>query len=360
MVREERVGASLFREPGTLPAGRFAARFSVAYFEASDAFVATYQNETEPEGCSGSDNRCYTVIGLEPSARVTALNFGLSYGLADLVEVYLNAPVVITNASADISYTNELNVPGRGLSYVEVGRESAEQIARGGTVDLDDGSGNVSAIGLRRRNLNDFAVRGLSDASFSDGTSVGLGQVAIGTKLRSPTLADWFDAAISAELLLPSPSQEEFAGIDSAGFAVRLLTAGRLHQDLRLLTAAGYTYDGRFESLRGLTWSAGLAYSQSWGTLDLGLGGSLYQEGIRWTPQGIQSFDDPEQGTVSQEYVLADGQSNELDNNFVDLRIGAKFPIGSSFALSGGVIIPIVGDDFRPDAIGSLGVEVYF
>lgn len=360
MMREERVGANLFREPGTLGAGRFAARVSTAYFEAADSFVATYRNVSDPEGCPGSDGSCYTVIGLAPSARVVALNFGLGYGLADLAELYLNVPVVITNASADVSYTNELNQPTQSLSYVDVGRESADAVARGGTVDLPDGAGGVSTIGLRKRNLNDFAVRASADAAFSDGTNIGLGQIALGAKLRLPTIAERLDLALNAELWMPSPSQDEFAGVDSAGFAVRLLSAVRVADELRLLTAAGYLYDGEFASLRGLNWSTGLAYSQRWGTIDAGLGGSLYQEGIRWTPEGIESFDDVEQGTSRQEYELAAGQSNELDRNFIDLRIGAKFPIGSAVALSAGAIIPIVGDDFRPDAIGSLGLEVYF
>lgn len=358
MVREERVGANLFREPGTLGSGRFAARVSTAYFEASDSFLATYRNTSdrscEPEGC-------YTVVGIAPEASVVAINFGVGYGLADYAEVYVNVPIVITDVSADVSYTNELSRPEDRQRYVDVvGRDTARRIARGENVPLDDGTGQTSTIGLRRTNLNDFAVDELSDASFSDGTSVGLGQVALGTKLRFPRIANRLDLALNAEILLPSPNEDEFAGVDSAGFNVRLLSALRIVDDLRLLTAAGYTYDGDFESLRGFTWSSGLVFSQTWGTVDLGLGGTLYQEGIRWTPREVESLPDPDRGIDRAEYVLADGESNELDDNFVDVRIGAKFPIGSSFALSGAAIIPVVGSDFRPDAIGSIGFEAYF
>src|SRR5690606_26578024 len=143
--------------------------------EADDSFVASYRNVTATDGCDAAGGPCYTAVGLAPSARVFALNFGLGYGIADSAEVYVNLPVVVTNASADVSYTSRLDDDAFRDASFDVDGESVREIARGGQVRFDDfeNPGEEVVIGLRRRNLNDLALGEFADASFSDGTNVG-------------------------------------------------------------------------------------------------------------------------------------------------------------------------------------------
>src|SRR5690606_9914243 len=116
--------------------------------------------------------------------------------------------------------------------------------------------------------------RAFPNARFNEGTSVGLGQVGLGAKYALFSYGG-FELSPAFDLLLPSPSEDEFAGPDSVSLVPRALASFQFIPELTGYADAGYNYTVEFQELSGLLWSAGVSASPlERFVLDVGVGGT--------------------------------------------------------------------------------------
>jgi Putative MetA-pathway of phenol degradation len=338
------LGPTSLRSPQTVGARKFSIRIAGSYFELADtkAPIPYLINDAagNPLGAA--------MLGLQADAKVGLLNFGGNYGITDRIEVNLNVPVVIVDAQASQIFstrTDALNVPPQDAPLSGVGFDGSipQTVA-----DLNDALQPGGPLSLRTEN---FSALGFN---FNEGTHVGVGRISVGAKavVYADKLAQ---IAFAPEFFCPSPSEAEFAGSNSPAILPRVIGAFRVSDPVRLHVDAGYDYDFDNNELRRFVWNGGLSYALSNVTVDGGLGGSTFNEGIQWTPT-TAPFTAPN-GATGTIQALA---SNRLGRNFLDALGGIKVRVAQKTVLSGSVNVPLNNDGFRAAAVGTFAVEQYF
>lgn len=358
-VREAYVGPTILRRPEVIGNRRLNLRMAVSYFELSHDFSPIFyevQTEKVAKGTGQGENepsaRGFTAYGLEASAKVAVLNFAAAYGFWDRFEARLTLPVVIVDAHAATEFFVPTFDAETAPSEAPVAAsESREQFF-----------GEVRS----EENPNGTIVRRL--ATFEDtnntpdeGTDVGLGRIGLGGK-ASLYKSKRFQVAAATELFFPSPNQDELAGPDSFAVGPRVIGELVAADSIRLLLDLGYDYDFEHAELRRFVWNTGASIGYGSFTFDLGFGGSEYAEGVKWTPDAasailFDSFGNPD---TLVEFIKVPGEDNELSTTTVDLLVGIKLEVANNLALTGAVSVPLDDREFRPDAQGTLGVEVQF
>lgn len=339
-VRSDRLGPTVLRSPKTIGQGRWSLRLATSYFELSESFgPIDYSIE------SGGRPPEFSKFGLSPQAEVGVIDLAVTYGVVSWLEINLSVPITIVQAQAVASVTTARacltdDIGAACLPVVrDRGRLGSPEFRRGTDPDLIQ----VAAP------MREFSV------DFNDGTSVGLGRIGIGVKgevYADPT----FQLSVAPEISLPSPSESEFAGSDSTGLAARVIGGAKLAEIVRLYGDVGYQYDTSFEELSRLVWDVGISMPLAIATFDFGVGGSLYDKAIDWTPSTVQ-ISDP---ATQRDITLTALGDNSLGRNFIDLLGGVKLNLRDGAVLSGAVTVPVTSDGFRPAAVGTLVLEVYF
>ena len=190
---------------------------------------------------------------------------------------------------------------------------------------------------------------------FNNGTHVGVGRISLGAKAL--LYADKIlELAPMLEFYFPSPSQAEFAGSDSPAILPRLVAAFTLPRAAKLHVDAGYDYDFDHDELRRFVWNFGPSLPiGGWVTLDAGVGGSKFSQGVRWTPNSAPYNDfNGQPGTIQ---ALGD---TRLGSNFIDALCGIKFRLSDKSVISGAVNVPVNNEGFRAAAVGTVAAEFYF
>lgn len=334
--RRELLGPISFRTPFTIGRGRLSARVATSYFGASRTFAPLLYSFTD--GSSSS----YTQFGLSATARVGIVNVGATYGVSDALEVNVDVPLTIVDAHATQSFPISAGdaslPPGQAPIRPESSPERLTRFLEAGTLVMHEES---------------FAARGYD---FNDGTSVGMGRATIGVKYTLPV--DWPIAlAFAPEFFFPSPSEEEFAGSDSAAILPRLVAQYDFAQWLNLHVDVGYEYDSDVAQLRRLTWDTGVSLSRTNFMVDFGVSGSEFDAAIRWSPRKMRGA--PTQAFPSGRELTAIGD-NSLGTTYVNLLAGLKVRVTNATVLGGTVGVPVTSDGFRPDAIATIAFEAYF
>jgi hypothetical protein len=213
---------------------------------------------------------------------------------------------------------------------------------------LDDRLANGSAT-LVPRPVSDLGVDGLDGS-----TEVGLGRTSVALKaafLRQ----DRAQLAAQLGVYLPSPSENELAGTASTSLFPRVLGSIQAADALRFYGDVGYDYDFDISELRRFVWNVGGSWATTALSVDLGIGGSLYQEGIDLFLDGGRLA--TELGDLS---ITGIDDDFKLQTNLIDVVVGVKIRIVDNAFLSGVATIPVVDVDFRPEAIGTISGQVIF
>lgn len=330
------LGPTAFRSPLTIGKGKMSVRVAGSYFELSNT-----QNPITYE-VAGLERPVFTRFGLKTQAKVGLFNFAYSYGPLEWLELSVNVPVTVVKAKATSSFltpTDEANVP---IGDAPVAAAFSEQ-------DLD------TLLERDRIFYREGTVNQLG-ADFNDTTSWGLGRVSLGGKAQF-VKSEYVDAAFSMEIFLPSPSEDEYAGTNSAAFLPRLITAINLFEGAKAHIDAGYDFDTEFAELRRFVWNTGVSYALPGVTFDTGVGGSKFNRGIEWTPS---AFVQPPGSEVDVPLNFTALGDNTLGTNYVDFLFGVKGQILDNMVVSGAVNVPLNDQGIRADAVGTVAVEMYF
>jgi len=344
-VISEWLGPTALRSPQTIGAHRFSIRFASSYFELADTKAAIPYRVNNAAGQPFG----VAMLGLQANARVGLMNWGANYGITDQLEVMLNLPVAVVDASASQIFstkTKDLNVPpnAANLSGVPV----VDGDVAGAVAHLNQALQPGGPLSLRKNTFNALGF------DFNEGTHAGVGRISIGAK-RVVYADEWAQIALAPEFFFPSPSQADFAGSNSAAILPRVIAAFRVTQPLHLHIDAGYDYDFDNNELRRFVWNGGGSIAIPGATFDLGVGGSTFNEGIKWTPT-VAPFTDFTGNTGT---IQALG-SNRLGRTFVDALGGVKIRVANKTVLSGSVNVPLNNEGFRAAAVGTVAVEQYF
>lgn len=342
-VRGQRMGPTAFRAVEPVGAGRFSFRLSASYFELSDSFgPITYF--IEPTNPALSSPKGYAQFGLSADAKVEVTSFTLNYGIGNRFEVIFNLPIVVVDAQASQSYTTRAD----NADPKKVPPKQAV-LSGGRTVAELDSLLKSGRVVFRSDRFSDLGFQ------FNDGTHVGVGRISLGAK-GVAYKAKYLQLALSTELFMPSPNEDEFAGSATGAILPRAIAAVPVAPLLKLRLDAGYDYDFDSAELRRFVWNAGASVPMQRASFDVGVGGSDYDQAIRWTPSvahGIANSTFPATTLTAQ-------NDNRLETDFVDFLFGVKVRITGPWVLSGAVTVPLNGGGFRPAAAGTGAVEVYF
>jgi len=331
------LGPTAYRAPLTIGKGKMSVRVATSYFELNNR-----QNPIDYE-VTGLAQPLFTKFGLQTRARVGLFNASFSYGPTEWAELSVNFPITIVNAQARSSF-----VTLRAEQDAPIGDAP---VAAATSLDaLDRNLQPGGPLILREGTVNQLG------ADFNDSTSVGLGRVSLGGKAQF-VQTDWIDAAASMEIFLPSPSEDEYAGTNSAAFLPRLIAAINLVDGVKLHVDAGYDFDTEFSELRRFVWNTGFSFAIPRVTFDGGFGGSKFNRGIEWTPS---SFVQPPGSEVDVPLLFNSLGDNTLATNYVDFLFGVKGQILDNMVLSGAVNVPLNDQGIRAEAVGTVAVEMYF
>jgi hypothetical protein len=353
-VRRSRLGPTSFFAPETIGRGTVDLRFATSYFELGQSFRPIDYQVTDDEG----SRLGYTKAGMSVSATVGVFSVAATCGLLGDLDLSLTIPITIVDAHSSISFTtcqaetsdlcgttpNPPVYDARFIAVVDRARIDAPAFLRGEDPSIFQRSGSASAF-----------AEGGGRVPFEEGTQLGLGRVLIAAK-RSFRGWSAFRAAVLAQVAVPSPSQDAYAGSDSTGLMVRAIAAADVAEDARVLADAGYEYDTRFDELSRFVWDLGASYAFARATVDLGVGGSVYAAPIAWTPGRTSTFVEQVGGSIT----LTALQDNEVGTTYVAVRTGARVRLTESATLSGTVTIPVDDDTFHADAVGTLALDVAF
>lgn len=334
------MGPTSFRSPVGVGKGRFSLRAAASYFELDQNFGPI---DYKVSGPSFADPPGYvTRFGLQAGAEVGLINLALNYGVTDRIEVNVNLPIVIVNA--------------RGSEVFLALDPRFGPIAVEQDVEIDDFGLTVAS-----QQFSEFP-----NVDFQEDHTAGLGRISLGAKV-SLYSGDRFQLALSPEFFFPSPSESELAGSDTAAVLPRLVSQFVAFPSWRLHADIGYDADFERSELRRFTWNVGSSVPFEVShtvagerrktdlTLDFGVGGSEFEEGIEWTPRRAAGLDqDRDPITVR---ALS---GTRLGNTFVDFLGGVKIRVSEQSVISGSVNVPLNGDGFRAVAVGTLAGEFYF
>jgi len=333
----EELGPFSFRIPDTIGKNVFSFRGAMTYFNLSDTYdpilYEVIDNRTGPDR---RDNMV-TEFGLSVDARVFLWNLSGTYGIADNSDLSINVPLVFVDASATQTYLTSRAIP-EGTVLLAQDQDQIDRLIANGDASFAGQAVEPPAL------------------QFSDGSNFGLGRVSLGSKTSLLESED-FSLAIAPELFFPSPSQSSFSGSDTWAILARVIGAYHFSDMFHVQADAGYDYDFSIAQLRRFVWNAGGWVTTSMATFDFGFGGSLFDEGVDFTPrqaEGRTSVGYPEGNQI---VALGDP---ELGKNYVDFLGGVKFRLGDSSVLAGGVNVPITSDGLRAVAVGTVSFEYYF
>jgi hypothetical protein len=303
-------------------------RAGISYFGLSHSFAPIVYSVRDLAG----NLIGYTKFGLNASARVGLLNLAATYGITGAIEASMNVPIVLADVDGSQVFVTTANNP----AFIV-----ASPTVEGLNAGLNDG-----ALVFRTQQFKTL---------FDVGTHVGLGRISLALK-EAVASGAWWHFALSQELFVPSPSQSEFAGSDSTAILPRALVAVQAAPWATLHADVGYDYDFEVAELRRFTWNVGPSFAATNATFDLGIGGSVFQEAIRWTPTNA-----PLQGSGEfQSLTLHAEEDNSLGTNYVDFLAGFKVRVAENTVVSGVVDVPLDDSGFRPAAVGTLAIEQYF
>lgn len=336
--RDRSLGPISFRSPQTIGEGRFAFRFAASYFDLSETlgpidYLVNIQGQQDRYGRFGT--RVDTSVGL--------LNFGLNYGFTEWLEASINIPVTIVDAQASNLFSSPNPPPG--------GNEFAAGL-RFTRAELRDSLKNGELV-IRDKTFTESLF------DFNDGTHAGVGRISVGAKAlilsKGPVRV-----AASTEFFCPSPNEDQFSGSESPAILPRVIGMADLAPYARLHVDAGYDYDFDVDELRRFVWNIGGSFPLTdWAMFDLGMGGSVFNSGIRWTPKralGVSGL----QGPTTVDTTITAQEDTTLGTNFVDFLGGIRFLVSRNVVLTGAVNVPVNSDGLRPAAVGTGAVEVYF
>jgi hypothetical protein len=332
-VASGKLGPAVFRSPRTIGPGKFSVRGAASFFE-------LYKNlGTIPYRITGfpDEPELFTRLGLEVDAKVGLFNLAAGYGVIEGLEIGLNVPITVVDASAQniAAFIGDSDVFAAARSIAEL--DAA--ILRGDAT-------------LRAEPFSSFP-----NTQFNEGTSVGLGQIGLSTKYALLRY-EGFELSPALELLMPSPSEDEFAGPEELSVVPRILTSFQFLSELTGYADLGYNYTVDLQELSGFIWNAGLsATPDPRFVFDVGVGGTYYAEGIEWTPG---AFVQPPGAIVDVPLTLQAVGDNTLGQNYVDFLFGLKLQVTESSVLNGAVRVPVNDEGFRPFVAGTLAYEVYF
>ena len=332
-TQSAQLGPTILRSTNSIGADRLSVRFATTYFNLDDTFNPIVYHATGTNFPHGA----YAKFGTTANAQGVLFGFAATYGFTDRIEATVNIPFSVVDAQASQIYTA---VPPPSPPYVAGARsvELLNQQIHDGTIILRTAS--FTALG----------------ADFNEGTHVGLGRISVGGK--GLLLADRRgELAVSGDFYCNSPNQAQFAGSDSASILPRVIGQFHAAKRLNLLADVGYEYDFQVNELSRFVWNAGVSIPVVNATFDFGVGGSLFDEAVHWTPVRATGVDNAG-GKLT--LTALDPDATELGTNFVDLLFGMKVQLIGSSVLSGSVTVPITGDGFRPVAVGTLAMEYYF
>lgn len=338
-----------FRTPEVIRAGQFSFRLAPSYFNLEDTFGPVFYETSDN---AGKEEDGFTKFGLKLDAKVTVISLGLTYGLADNLEVTLGVPITIVDANAQSIETFIAETDDEGLPIRDgKGRLVPARSQTTGRPILGDAPSEAD--------FNEFTRQGYLFSGYTEldgGTNVGISRISMGLKLKFVN-SEYVIIAFNPEIMLPSAFQDEFSGSDSFAVAPRFVVKAPITEAARLYVDAGYEYDADVAQLRRIIWDAGLSIALPRSTLDLGVSGSEYNEPQSFTPKTAQS--NPSTRFPQGLTLTALGET-ELGTSLIDVRLGGKVLITDDVVLSGTVVIPQSNDFFAPDVIGTLGVEYYF
>ncbi len=344
--RTTRLGPTVLPSSQVVEPGTFAVQCAASYFELAQTFqpinyLFDFSGTPAQQGVSK--------LGLKVDAKVGLLNISATYGISSRIEVDASVPITIVDAQASEifpTYPSDLSVPPQDAQLAAV------VFPRGQTqegISALNGGLKSGQVVLRTASLSSLGF------DFNDGTHVGLGRISLGGKavvLSTPR----FQLALYPQLLMPSPSQNEFSGPDSAAIFPQVAATVKVMDALRWHSSVGYDYDFNHDALRSFTWRSGGSFALQAFELDLGFGGSEYDSAIQWTPNVIH-------GQAPAPYLQATGYAvdkHTTGTSLVDILLGGKVRVAAETFLSGGVSIPIVSPGFQPDALGTIAIERVF
>lgn len=376
-VASEQLGPTVFRSPQTVGKGKWALRASYSYFELEDKFgPSDYLLGFDKEGVDPNTGQPafvfgVTGFGLEAKATVNLINLGFNYGIMDRLEFMFNIPISVIKAEAyQLSAatvapdgTPTMNA-GATVGFFPTSPISSQEIDGLSTAFDEQSSPSCDpqtggCIAFRKDSFNSLGF------NFNNDTSAGVGRISIGGKYLIYA-GDYANVAASLEFFNPSPSEDEFAGSESPAILPRLIfeLPGRFRAAdyFRLHADIGYDYDFDTSELRRLVWNTGASVPFGrWLTIDFGVGGSEFEEGIRWTPKVAtgRPISAPGLGLTDATPMLTALESTRLGTSFIDFLGGFKVRITDGLVLSGSATTPLNGQGFRAAAVGTVAVEVY-
>ena len=335
------LGPTSFRSPQLVGKNRLSVRVATSLFEVDETFGPAAYKVTGPS-FQDPPGFC-TQFGTSASAQVSLVNIGANFGVLDRLETMVNFPVVFTDTDASELFLGAGF--GDGSGDVVIAPECA--VLQG-----------QSAGAIVERDFDDVATRDGSSVSFNSGSHVGLGRVSLGAKVRL-FANEQVQLVFMPEIFLPSPNEDEFAGSESVAILPRLVFQARPIERLRLHLDIGYDYDFDYAALRRLTTNPGLSVPPAALSRRLtpaaGVGGSEFEEGIRWSP--TRALAENNAGGVIRLRSLGD---TELDTSYVDFLGGAKLQLNDRLVLSAAVNVPLNDAGFRADVVGTFALEFYF
>jgi len=350
-VRSKRLGPTVLRSPQTVGAGHLSLRVAGSYFglAGSPGPIPYHVKSDQPLPGQTQPLSGVALIGLNASAKVGVINLAATYGLANRVDMTLVLPIVIVDAQASQVFSSAragLSQPPNRAKIAAVPIVNGD--VAGALRTLDTALKPGGPLVLRQETFSDLGFM------FNGGTHAGVGRISMGA--NATLYADKrLQVACAPEFFFPSPSEDNFAGSQSAAILPRLVAAFAAAGALKLHADAGYSYDFDHDELRGFTWDAGTSIPGEKVTFDLGFGGTKYNQGIQWTPPvahnaPIQVF------PASTATALGD---TRLGDNFVDFIAGVKVRITERLVASGAVSVPVTDEGFQPAAVGTLALEFY-
>lgn len=342
-VTSERLGPTSFRSPQTIGAGRASLRIATSYFELADTFAPIPYLVNDPPGTPIG----VAALGLSANAHVTLVNFAGTYGITERWDVTMNVPVVVVDAHAAQTFTTSQptgppqEAPLSGPAVVDGNIPAALDALNQA---LQPGGG----LFLRRESFNALGF------DFNQGTHAGVGRISISAK-GTLYAGKALQIAVMPEFFFPSPNEDQFAGSSTAAILPRVVGAYRVADPFRIHLDLGYDHDFDTVELRRFVWNVGASVPLTNVTVDFGVGGSRFNQGIQWTP-AVAPFTDPagNPGTID---ALGD---TRLGANFIDALGGIKVRLAEHTVLSGAVNVPLNNQGFRADAVGTIAVEQYF
>ena len=340
-LRSQRLGPTVLRSPQTIGAGHFSLRMAVSYFELADSLGPIDYLVDSPTCAKGSATR----FGLDASVKVTLLNLAASYGLTNRIQVDANLPVVVTNAQAS----------DRFLTFPDQTSQSEGVVACVAPRDAIGPSLANHQLAIGRLGFN------RAGAEFPDGTNSGVGRISIGGKILLYS-GQRLRFAVAPEFFFPSPNEGELAGSASAAILPRVIVGVKVVEPLRVFLDTGYDYDFDHNELRSFVWNSGMSIANARASVDLGAGGSQFNQGIKWTPSSASfpaCIAEPCSGTNVVPATITALEGNRLGTTFVDFLFGLKLRVSEQATLTGAVNAAVNNEGFRADAIGTIALEWY-